>query len=157
MSSTVLIGAEPFLSLLVRTVEAAQRDDEPVCVACLGAQRLHGDGRGDEGADASDEQLGAIAAGLARSIRGGDVVARLDGGRFGLLLHHCELDILDIVARRLAAQVPQPLGGRLGIAYFSDAPRGDARAAAEAALRTAREALAEAMGGAGPDVVVKQR
>lgn len=143
----ILAGAEPFLAAVIRSVEVARRLDEPVCVACLG---VHGGAAGDE-------QLGAIASGLARSIRGGDVVARLDDGRFALVLHHCELEILDIVARRLAAQVPAPLGGSLGIAFFSDAPPGDERAVAEDALRTAEGALAEALTDGGPHVVVKTR
>lgn len=139
----VLAGAEPFVEELSRSIAAARRDDEPICVAVLG---VHG--------EAEDAQVVPIGAALARSIRGGDVVARLDGARFGLLLHRCELDILDIVARRLAAQVPAPLAGSMGIAYFSDPPPGDERQVADQVLQTAADALAEALAG-GPRVVVR--
>lgn len=142
----VLPERERFVEAVVRTISAARRDDEPVCVACLGV-------RGEP----TGEHLAAIAAALSRSIRGGDVVARLDGDHFGLLLHHCELEILDIIARRLGAQVPAPLTGSLGIAYFSDPPQGEEHAAAEEALRTAREALTEAMAEGAPRVVVRTR
>ena len=142
----VLAGAEPFVEVLSRSIAAARRDDEPVCVAVLG---VHG--------EAGDAQLTPIGAALSRSIRGGDVVARLDGPRFGLVLHRCELDILDIVARRLAAQVPSPLAGSLGIAYFSDPPPGDDREAADHILSTAAAALSEALAGDHARVVVRTR
>ncbi len=129
-----LVGDDSFLVAVAATIAKARSEDEPVCVACLGVT-------GEVQAD----RLEAIGAALARSIRGGDVVARLDGERFALLLHHCGLDILEIVARRLVGQVSAPLAAALGVAYFSDAPPGDERAAAETALSAAQDALAAAL------------
>lgn len=139
-----LVGDDPFLGAVARTIAKARSEDEPVCVACLGVT-----------GEAAEERLEAIGAALAKSIRGGDVVARLDGDHFALLLHNCELDILEIVARRLLGQVTSPLTGAMGVAYFSDAPAGDERAAAEVALSTAREALAAAVAKGPSQMVVR--
>jgi diguanylate cyclase (GGDEF)-like protein len=48
-----------------------------------------------------DEVICAVGHRLRRQLRGGDVIGRFSANKFGLLIHQCETDGLQAVARRL--------------------------------------------------------
>jgi GGDEF domain-containing protein len=143
-----------FLDAVQRTIQASQVNDDPVCVACMGVRNL-GPARQQLGMAETDALLEALHQALAKSIRGGDILARLEEDRFGFVLHGCEADILEIVGRRLVAQAlkvvsvagagPTGLDTCLGIAFFGDvAPTNDSEGPVHA-LRQAQHALSEAI------------
>jgi diguanylate cyclase (GGDEF)-like protein len=57
------------------------------------------------GFDVADEVIGAVARRLRGKLRGGDVLGRFSGNKFGLLLRNCTLDEMRVAANRLLAAI----------------------------------------------------
>lgn len=153
-----------FIEAVRRAIATSRKSDDPVCVACLGVRNV---GRATDliGAPAVEAVVGGLHDLLLKAIRGGDVVHRLEGARFGFVLHACEADILDVVGRRLATQVLKvpglastadaELGTALGIAFFGDSQPPDGQDGLELVIREAERALSEALAEGNGKVVIK--
>jgi diguanylate cyclase (GGDEF)-like protein len=61
-----------------------------------------------KGHAAGDEVLRAFARGLSRSLRGSDVLARIGGDEFAIILWHCSPDNAPVAASRLLKDLPIP-------------------------------------------------
>ena len=53
------------------------------------------------GFDVADDVIAAVAKRLRSRLRGGDAIGRFSGNKFGLLIHNCSAEDLDIAAKRL--------------------------------------------------------
>ena len=53
------------------------------------------------GFDVADDVIAAVARRLRTRLRGGDAVGRFSGNKFGLLIHNCTAEDLDVAAKRL--------------------------------------------------------
>jgi len=153
-----------FTEAVRRAIASCRQTDEAVCVACLGVRNV---GRATDliGAPAVDSIVVALHELLLKALRGGDTVERLEGARFGFVLHGCEADILEIVGRRLATQIlrvttasahPEAeLGTSLGIAFFGDSQPTNDQEGVELTMREAERALSEALAEGTGRVVIK--
>lgn len=99
------------------------------------------------GHPAGDELLARIADGLAGTVRGDDVIARIGGDEFAILMRSGDLSAADALASRLLASVRElNLGEVLGIGHEVTVsiggalvvPGHDVMAAADAALYQAK-------------------
>ncbi|CUU43884.1 Bacteriophytochrome cph2 [Blastochloris viridis] len=53
------------------------------------------------GFDVADDVIAAVARRLRSRLRGGDAIGRFSGNKFGILIHNCSAEDLDVAARRL--------------------------------------------------------
>src|SRR5687767_10985344 len=118
-----------FTEAVRRAIASSKKSDDPVCIACLGLRNV---GRATDliGAEGVEAVVTALHDLLHKALRGGDSLERLEGARFGFVLHGCEADVLPTIGRRLATQIlrvpgasakPEvELGTSVGIAFFGD-------------------------------------
>ncbi len=147
-----------------RAIASSRKSDDAVCIACLGLRNV---GRatdliGESGVEAVVVALHDL---LTRALRGGDTLERLEGARFGFVLHGCEADVLPVIGRRLATQIlrvpgdvakPEAeLGTSVGIAFFGDSTPTNDQDGVELAIRESERALSEALAEGSGKVVIK--
>lgn len=102
---------------LSREIATAERDGRPVCVAVADLDGFKGfnDAHGHL---AGDRLLREAVAAWQRSLRAGDVLARIGGDEFGLLLPACELDGAVVLADRLRRATPSGRTCSVGVAAW---------------------------------------
>jgi diguanylate cyclase (GGDEF)-like protein len=95
----------------------ARRTGEPVAVALLDLDRFKAinDTRGHA---AGDALLRAVATALEDELRPGDVLARIGGDEFGLLLPGCSAQVAAATAERLATALPDGHTFSAGVAEW---------------------------------------
>ena len=135
---TGLPSARAWREALERELARAARGGEPPCVAVLAF-----DGERDD--PSADGLLRQASTRWRARVRGGDVLARLDGARFGLLLPATALGAGRAVAQRLADSAPGARRVSVGVAHAGDGERPEellerAEAARPTAPRRARSA-----------------
>lgn len=143
---TGLPNSRAFLEYLVHESARASRERSPLCVLYLDLDRFK---RVNDlySHEAGDAVLREVAQAISSSIRDGDIVARIGGDEFAVLLWHVTLDgashVIDRVTRRIdpiAAQYPNAhLGVSIGVGYF-DTPPADPEEAVRAADRAMYQA-----------------
>jgi GGDEF domain-containing protein len=153
-----------FTEAVRSAITASKRTDDAVCVACLGLRNV-GRARDLIGEAGIEAVMNALHDLLTKALRGGDTLERLEGARWGFVLHGCEADILEVVGRRLATQflkvpagVARPdaeLGTALGIAFFGDSTPTSDQDGVELAIREAERALSEALAEGNGKVVIR--
>ena len=127
---------------------------DPPSRAALVALRLDGLDQlnRDVGFAAGDRCLAAVGHGLARSVRAGDVVARVDGAGFAVWVETIDDAALTELAARLEARVRRDTAGEMGpavhvrIGWARPEPGDDALALARRARDAARRTLLRAAG-----------
>jgi len=145
-SLTGLLNHRSFHEQLLQALQEASRTHRPVAVLMLDIDDfkrindVHGHGVGDE-------VLRLLADTLRSCVRPNDVVCRLGGEEFGVIMHSCEESDADRVAQRLVARLAHmdfagvgPLTISLGVALGPEHamnPR-ELAACAEAAMMTAK-------------------
>jgi diguanylate cyclase (GGDEF)-like protein len=88
--------------LSAQLAEAASSTEQPTSVAVLDIDHLMA--YNDRfGYDAGDRLLKFYAARWQAELRNGDLLARVEGGEFGVVLPHCHLEAAAAVIRRLCA------------------------------------------------------
>ena len=125
---------------LREALSRADRNGEPVCVAMLDLDffKAYNDAHGHAG---GDELLVAVADAWGSRLRDGDVLARLGGEEFAVLLTGCELGAAVGVIESLRAQVPFGQTTSAGLAQWDRYETPDQLlAAADAALYAAKAA-----------------
>ncbi len=153
-----------FTEAVRRAIASSKTSDDAVCIACLGLRNV---GRATDlvGEAGVESVVVALHDLLTRALRGGDTLERLEGARFGFVLHGCEADVLGVIGRRLATQIlripsatahPEAeIGTSLGIAFFGDSLPSSDQDGVELAIREAERALSEALAEGSGKVVVK--
>lgn len=151
VETDVLTGARSrrrFLELAAKLTEAGPHGRSPVSVLMLDLDRfkLLNDTHGHE---AGDGALRSFAQRVQGLIRGADVLGRLGGEEFGLLLPDTTLRQAEAIANRIvraiaALAVPLPDGGSIPITVSIGAAEAAAGETPEAMLRRADLCLYEA-------------
>jgi diguanylate cyclase (GGDEF)-like protein/PAS domain S-box-containing protein len=117
----------------------AKRFSNPICIALLDLDHFkpYNDTYGHQ---AGDRLLSAAAAAWCEELRGGDLMARVGGDEFALLLPDCTLDGGQALVERLRIATPAGVGCSVGIVQWDgdEAPL-EAIARADAALYAAKE------------------
>jgi len=133
-------------------MQHAMRTGEPFTLLRLSLDGV-GDIRNGFGAAAADAALREVSARMLRQVRLGDVLCRLAGEEFGVVMHHGAEAAAEVLAARIVATVREPLtldGGDavgvrvcIGIAAYSDHVESVAALTghAEQALNQARRQL----------------
>ena len=123
---------------LPREMARAQRDGAPLCVAIIDIDRLEVY-NGVRGHAEGDLLLHRSATSWIATLRATDLIARLEGGRFAVLLRCCPLEHALVIMERLRVCVPESQTASAGIAAWdrSETPA-DLVARAEAALAIAK-------------------
>ncbi|HET9050728.1 MAG TPA: bifunctional diguanylate cyclase/phosphodiesterase [Candidatus Dormibacteraeota bacterium] len=122
---------------LPREASRAQRDRLATCIALIDVDRL-GAFNDLRGHAEGDLLLRRVASSWHACVRGGDLVARLDGGRFGVLLRRCPIDQAVIIMERLRVCMPDAQTASVGVASW------EGREGVAAALLRAENALVAA-------------
>ena len=119
---------------LPRALARARRSGEPLSVAMLDLNRFKAlnDAQGHE---AGDRLLRAVAHAWLDALRGTDLLARIGGDEFAVLLPGCSAADHGAVAARLRAACPHDAGCGLGLALW------DGREDRDALLRRADRAM----------------
>ncbi len=136
---TGLANRRTFEADLARRVAIAHRRDQPLAVAMLdldGFKQLndrHGHAHGDQ-------VLREVATAWRGRLRRGDLLARVGGDEFGLLLNDCSLEDARRIGAQLIAATPAEVGSSAGVAVLQpgQAPDGLVRAADEALYTSKR-------------------
>ncbi len=126
---TALPNSRAFMETLVREVSRAQREKHGLCMLFLDVDDFKSinDHYGHAEGDAVLTKIGKL---ISEVVRAGDVVARMGGDEFGVLLWHIPRDEAMNIATRLRNRVAQfsteypkaRLGVSVGIAWFDDPP-----------------------------------
>ncbi|RZI83702.1 MAG: sensor domain-containing diguanylate cyclase [Rubrivivax sp.] len=127
---TGIANRAPFDLALDVELRHAMRTGEPFTVLCMdldGFKEIN-DGFGHA---AGDEVLREVSRRLAQQVRLGDVLSRLGGDEFGVVMRHGAKDSAEVLAKRIVSAVCQPItlssndtvgvGISVGIAAYSDA------------------------------------
>lgn len=103
---TGLVNRREFERRLWRAVEESRRDGvvHAMCFVDLDCFKSVNDHAGHA---AGDAVLGCLARGMRLVLRDGDVVGRLGGDEFGILLEHCPLEVAIQLADSLRECVPR--------------------------------------------------
>jgi diguanylate cyclase (GGDEF)-like protein len=134
---TGLATRRSFEEEVPRELARSRRSDQPVCLAVVDLDHmsaflmLRGEREGDR-------LVKEAAAGWAAGLREVDLIARLDGDRFGILLPGCGIGEAVDVVDRLRARTPRGQTASAGVA------RWDWSEPAELLLQRATDALAAA-------------
>ncbi len=131
---------------LPRELARAKRYDQPLSVAVVDVDRLGHFNRG-RGRKEGDRLLKETAAAWRMGLRDVDLIARLSGGTFGVVLPNCGLAEACEVLERLREATPRDQTASAGVA------RWDGEEPAELLVLRCRDALATAKS-AGRDMVV---
>jgi diguanylate cyclase (GGDEF)-like protein len=123
-----------------REVARAKRSDEPLCVAVVDLDHL-GAFNMLRGESEGDRLLKETASAWAATLREVDMVARLDGGRFGILLPGCTLGEAVDVIDRVRGLTPRGQSASAGVARWNgEEPAELLVARGEGALAAAKSA-----------------
>lgn len=121
---TGLATRRTFEEELPRELARARRAESAVCLATIDLDHtsafnvLRGEREGDR-------LVKEAAAGWAAAVREVDLVARLDGDRFGILLPGCELDAAIEVVDRLRGLTPRGQTASAGVALWDGSEPGE--------------------------------
>lgn len=137
-----------------RVVSRAVNRGIPVSVAAMEIDG-YDERKTREGADAADALAKVVAEALRRTVRGADLLARVDEARFYLLLFDCNPQGARVAADRFQEQLIGVTDATLSVGVFS-VNRGD-QAAPEALVAGAEEALSQALALGGGEVEVSAR
>lgn len=157
-SITGLYSLDAFSEMIDTEVERARRSGNRLGVILA---HIEGFPEGVDGRFTPPQQrlLGAVGELFRTAPRQIDTAARLDGGRFALLLPYTDEHGSYVVAERLrsrASVIETPDGARVRMSFgVSGFPRQGASAAA--VLQAAERALEEALGSGGDRVMMFQR
>lgn len=152
---TGVANSRSFREALTRGIARAGRDGTPLAVACVDLDNFKAL-NDTQGHAAGDRVLRAVAEGLTRVARSADVVARIGGDEFAVLLHDCDeagahlvagrmLQELTIVMTAVGLGADKRLGASVGVACFREPPA-DPDAALGAADRALYDAKARGKG-----------
>lgn len=147
-SLTGLSNRSHFLQALDVELAHAMRTSEVFTVLSMdldGFKDVH-DGFGHQ---AGEQVLQEVARRLKQQVRQGDVVARLDGDSFGVVMRHGARDSAQVLAKRIVKAVSAPIelssGDEIGVGVsIGMAAYSDAIAHVEMLLQRADQALFEA-------------
>jgi diguanylate cyclase (GGDEF)-like protein len=117
----------------------ARRIGHPVCVALVDLDHFkpYNDTHGHQ---AGDRLLSGATAAWSAQLRGGDLLARVGGDEFAVLLPECDLVGGRALIERLRVATPDEVGCSVGIIQWDgDEPTDVAIARADAALYAAKE------------------
>jgi diguanylate cyclase (GGDEF)-like protein len=103
-----LPNAEKFQQDAERSIARALGQQAPLALACFTVNGYDSTAAA-LGRDAGDELLSLVAARVRASLRGADVLARLEGEAFAILVHDATRDDVERVASRINANVGQPI------------------------------------------------
>jgi diguanylate cyclase (GGDEF)-like protein len=141
---TGLANRALFRELAAHSVETAKRAAAPVSVLFIdldGFKKVND----EHGHDAGDTLLVAVAQRLKEAARGSDVVARVGGDEFAMLLQDADADTAATLAFRLAEilSAPYPVAGReiRVMASIGSATYPQSGATAQALLKSADEEM----------------
>jgi diguanylate cyclase (GGDEF)-like protein len=136
-----------FTEEVPREIARARRSDTPVCLAMIDLDHLGAFNmlRGEREGDRLLKETGALWAGTLREV---DTFARLDGGRFGILLPGCALGEAIDVIERVRGLTPRGQTASAGVA------RWDGEEPAELLIERCRGALDSAKA-AGRDITIQ--
>jgi len=148
---TGVANSRSFREALTRAIARTRRDGTPLAVACFDLDNFK-TLNDTQGHAAGDRVLRAVAEGLSRVARTADVVARIGGDEFAVLLHDCDEAGAQVVAGRMLQELTivmttaelggdKRLGASVGVACFLEPP-----ADPDAALGAADRALYDAKG-----------
>jgi diguanylate cyclase (GGDEF)-like protein len=92
------------VAALAETIEEAQRFRTSCAFMLIGIDHL---ARINEafGFDVADAVISEIAARIRSSLRGGDILGRFSGNKFGLILKNCTIDDMNTAAERFLAGI----------------------------------------------------
>jgi diguanylate cyclase (GGDEF)-like protein len=125
---TGVLNGQAFCEVGGRLLELAARHRHPLALAFIDIDdfKVVND---NQGHSAGDELLQVVAANLARGVRSTDVVGRMGGDQFAVLMpetgHHGALAAFGKIQRALEQEVESggwPVGFSIGVALFRVAP-----------------------------------
>lgn len=93
---------------LAEAIEEATRYRSPVAFMMIGIDHLARINNAF-GFDVADEVISDVARRIRRRLRGGDILGRFSGNRFGVILKNCGLDEVSIAAERLLAGIREEI------------------------------------------------
>jgi diguanylate cyclase (GGDEF)-like protein len=106
--SQPLPNAETFQQEAARSIARALEQQGPLAVACFTVNGYESTVAA-LGIDAGNELLTVVAARVRASLRGPDMLARLDGEQFAILVHDASREDVGRVASRIFASVGKPI------------------------------------------------
>lgn len=89
---------------LAEAIEEAARYRSPVAFMMVGIDHLARINNAF-GFDVADEVIGDVARRIRQRLRGGDILGRFSGNRFGVILKNCGLDEVSVAGERLLAGI----------------------------------------------------
>lgn len=92
------------IAALAEAIEEASRFRSSFAFMLVGIDHLAGLNEAF-GFDVADDVIAAIAGRIRLRLRGGDVLGRFSGNKFGLILKNCTADDMDVAAERFLATV----------------------------------------------------
>jgi diguanylate cyclase (GGDEF)-like protein/PAS domain S-box-containing protein len=103
---------------LARAIGRAQQHEEPLAIALLDLNQFK-QVNDSLGHDSGDQVLTRAARAWHDQLRGGDLLARIGGDEFAVLLPHCAASDLAPVASRLKRSLAHHAGCAIGTAVWS--------------------------------------
>lgn len=140
---TALPNLRAFVEAIQRESARAVREGSQLCVLYVDLDDFKSV-NDRYGHTTGDTVLQSVATALTSSVRGGDVVARIGGDEFIILLWHATATDAEVVAERIAQRIQEiaaeyplsHLGASLGVRMFERAPEN-----AEDVVRLADDAM----------------
>jgi len=105
---TGVANRRQFDNTLLAEMHHAMRTGEPFTLLLLSLDGV-ADIRTGFGAPAADLALREVSAAMARQVRLGDLIARLRGGEFGVVMRHGAAEAAELLAARIVGAVRQPI------------------------------------------------